>query len=76
MPLRIIQKLGQLFIVTAALGVLTLPATAEPMIYVAAGSANKVLAIDPNTNTVIREFEGIENPHALTITPDGEYVIA
>lgn len=76
MTLRIIQKLGQLFIVTAALGVLTLPATAEPMIYVAAGSANKVLAIDPNTNTVIREFEGIENPHALTITPDGEYVIA
>jgi len=52
------------------------PATAEPVIYVAAGSANKVLAIDPKTNTVIREFGGIENPHALTITPDGEYVIA
>jgi len=51
-------------------------ALAKPVIYVAAGSANKVLAIDPETNTVIKEFTGIDNPHALVATRDGEYVIA
>jgi len=64
----ILSTLAASFIATAAL--------AEPVLYVAAGSANKVLAIDPKTNTVIKEFDGISNPHALVATADGEYVIA
>ncbi|MCW9033519.1 MAG: PQQ-binding-like beta-propeller repeat protein [Alphaproteobacteria bacterium] len=51
-------------------------AIAKPVIYVAAGSANKILAIDPETNKVIQEIDGVENPHALATTPDGEYVIS
>ncbi len=51
-------------------------ALAKPVIYVAAGSANKILAIDPETNKVVQEIEGVENPHALVTTPDGEYVIS
>lgn len=54
----------------------TATAFAEPLIYVAAGSANKVLAIDPVTNSVVKEFNGIDNPHSLVATPDGEYLIA
>jgi len=51
-------------------------AFADPVLYVAAGSANKVLAVDPVANKVIQQFDGIENPHALVTTSDGEYVIA
>lgn len=54
----------------------TVPVMAEPLIYVAAGSANKILVIDTKDNRVIKEFSDIANPHALTATPDGEYVIA
>lgn len=63
-----------LFAITAVFA--SSAALAEPAIYVAAGSANKVLVIDPETNKVIKEFDGIDNPHALVSTPDGEYVIA
>lgn len=59
-----------------AAGFISSAAMAEPIIYVAAGSANKVLGIDPKTNTVVKEFDGIANPHALVATTDGEYVIA
>lgn len=55
---------------------LSVTAMADPLIYVAAGSANKVLVIDAETNKVVKEFGGISNPHALVITPDGEYVIS
>ena len=51
-------------------------AFADPIIYVAAGSANKILAIDPATNKVVQEIDSVENPHALVVTPDGEYVIS
>jgi YVTN family beta-propeller protein len=61
---------------TLVAGFLSSAALAEPIIYVAAGSANKVLAIDPKTNKVVNEFDGIDNPHALVATLDGEYVIA
>jgi len=51
-------------------------AFAEPYIYVAAGSANKVLVIDAENNKVVNEFSDIANPHALVMTPDDEYVIS
>jgi len=60
----------------AATSFLSVAAMAEPYIYVAAGSANKVLVIDSENNQVVNEFDGIPNPHALAITPDGEYVIS
>ena len=65
-----------LFLSAIAVGFISSAALAEQVIYVAAGSANKVLAIDLDTNTVIKEYGGIANPHALVATPDGEYVIA
>jgi len=65
-----------LIIPALAAGFISTAAMAEPVIYVAAGSANKVLVIDPKTNTIVKEFNGISNPHALVATADGEYVIA
>jgi YVTN family beta-propeller protein len=63
-------------IAVAATAFMSISAFAEPFIYVAAGSANKVLVIDSENNQVVNEFDGIRNPHALAITPDGEYVIS
>lgn len=60
----------------ATITFLSVSAFAEPFIYVAAGSANKVLVIDSENNQVVDEFDGIRNPHALTMPPDGEYVIS
>jgi len=59
----------------AVVGLLTSPAIAKPLVYVAAGSSNKIIVIDAATDNVVGEFDGIENPHSIVSTPDGEYVI-
>jgi YVTN family beta-propeller protein len=59
-----------------AVATLSTAATAEPLVYVAAGSANQILVIDPATDKVVGKFEGIENPHSIVSTPDGEYVLS
>ena len=56
--------------------VLSAPAIAKPLVYVAAGSANQILVIDAQTDKVIGKYEGIDNPHSIVSTPDGEYVIS
>jgi hypothetical protein len=59
-----------LFIASATL------AAAAPTVYVALGSGNLVIAIDPVTDHVTASYSGVENPHGLVATPDGEYLIA
>lgn len=51
-------------------------AAAAPLVYVAAGSANEVIVIDAATSTVVKSFPGVQNPHGIVATPDGEYLIA
>jgi len=58
------------------ISVLATPALAKPLVYVAAGSANKIIVIDPATDKVVGSFDGIDNPHSIVSTPDGEYVIS
>lgn len=63
--------------IAGALAVLlSTPATAEPLVYVTDGSANEVLVIDAATDTVVNSLPGIDNPHGLVATPDGEYLVA
>jgi len=64
-----------LFALLIAYG-LPLAASAEPLVYVAAGSANEVVVIDAATNAVVKSFPGIENPHGIVAIPDGEYLVA
>jgi len=49
---------------------------ASPMVYVPLGSANQVIAIDAASSKITATFTGINNPHGLVATPDGEYLIA
>ena len=59
-----------------AVAVISAPALAAPLVYVAAGSANKIIVIDAATDKVVGQFDDIDNPHSIVSTPDGEYVIS
>lgn len=34
------------------------------------------MAVDAATDKIIKRYPGVDNPHGLAATPDGEYVIA
>jgi len=68
--------LRKLMLSAAVMIGISAPVAAEPLVYVAAGSANEVLVIDAATDTVVNSFPGVENPHGIVATPDGEYLVA
>lgn len=49
---------------------------AAPTAYIPLGSANEVIAVDVANGKIIRQYSGVENPHGLVATPDGEYLVA
>lgn len=51
-------------------------AFAAPIAYIPLGSGNAVIAVDVANGTIVKHYAGIENPHDLVATPDGEYLIA
>src|SRR3569832_1087641 len=51
-------------------------AMAAPIAYIPLGSANQVIAVDAENDKIIRSFSGVENPHGLVATPDGDYLDA
>ena len=50
--------------------------SAAPTVYIPLGSANSVIAVDASNDTITQTYTGVENPHGLVVTPDGEYLIA
>ncbi|MBT4626341.1 MAG: YncE family protein, partial [Rhodospirillales bacterium] len=59
-----------------AVTIISAPALAQPLVYVAAGSANKIIVIDAATDEVVGQYDGIDNPHSIVSTPDGEYILS
>ena len=51
-------------------------ALAAPTVYIPLGSGNRVIAVDAATDRITASYPGVENPHGLVATPDGEYMIA
>lgn len=49
---------------------------AAPTAYIPLGSANEVIAVDTASDRIVARFPGVENPHGLVATPDGEYLVA
>jgi len=49
---------------------------ADPTVYIPLGSGNQVIAVDAATDKITASYSGVDNPHGLVITPDGEYLIA
>jgi DNA-binding beta-propeller fold protein YncE len=58
------------------LGVVAGGAVAAPTVYIPLGTANRVIAVDAATARITKSYPGVENPHGLVATPDGEYLIA
>jgi len=70
------MKNKTLFITGLAVAMISTAASAKPLVYVAAGSANQILVIDAATDKVVGNYDGIDNPHSIVSTPDGEYIIS
>ncbi|MDH5444965.1 MAG: YncE family protein [Gammaproteobacteria bacterium] len=49
---------------------------ASPTVYIPLGSGNQVIAVDAATDSITASYPGVDNPHGLVATPDGEYLIA
>lgn len=69
------RKLLTLITGVAALGV-ALAASGAPTVYIPLGSGNQVIAVDGATNRITATYPGVESPHGLVATPDGEYLLA
>ena len=61
---------------TAALFLGAASAMAAPTVYIALGSGNQVIAVDAATSRITKSYPGVDNPHGLVATPDGEYLVA
>lgn len=49
---------------------------AAPTVYIPLGSGNQVIAVDGATDQIVANYSGVENPHGLVATPDGEFLVA
>ena len=45
---------------------------AAQTVYIPLGSGNQVIAVDADTDKITNAYPGVENPHGLGATPDGE----
>ena len=61
---------------TAALFLGAASAMAAPTVYIALGSGNQVIAVDAASGRITKSYPGVDNPHGLVATPDGEYLVA
>lgn len=50
--------------------------SAEPLMYVPSGSANDIVIIDLQSDTIIGHIEGLENAHGLSGSPNSDYLVA
>lgn len=69
------NKLFFISIISASMA-LTNTLQASPTVYIPLGSGNQVIKVDAATDEITASYSGVDNPHGLVATPDGEYVIA
>lgn len=69
------NKLFFISIITASIA-LSNTLQASPTVYIPLGSGNQVIKVDAATDEITATYSGVDNPHGLVATPDGEYVIA
>jgi len=49
---------------------------ANPIVYIPLGSANEIMIVDAATDKEIGKITGFKNVHGLSLTPNGEYLVA
>jgi len=60
---------------TAAMAI-PLASLAGPTVYIPLGSANEILIVDAKTDKVTGSIRGVTNPHGLSLTTNGKYLVA
>lgn len=70
------MKIKLIMISVIAFSITTQTLFAAPTVYIPLGSGNQVIAVDASNDTITASYPGVENPHGLVATPDGEYLIA
>lgn len=63
-------------LVSTALLAGAMAAHAGPTVYIPLGSGNQVIAVDGATDKIVASYPGVENPHGLVATPNGDYLVA
>ena len=53
-----------------------MPLAAAPTVYIPLGSGDQVIAVDAASDRITASYPGVDNPHGLIATPDGEYLVA
>ncbi len=53
-----------------------LTSLASPTVYIPLGTANEILIVDAATDKAIGKITGFKNIHGLSLTPNGEYLVA
>ena len=69
------NKLFFISVISASMALINI-VQASPTVYIPLGSANQVIRVDAATDTITATYTGVDNPHGLVATPDGEYLIA
>jgi len=49
---------------------------ASPTVYIPLGTANEIMIVDAATDKEIGKISGLKNVHGLSLTPNGEYLVA
>lgn len=63
-------------ILSALLALSAMSAMAGPTVFIPLGTGNQVIAVDAATDRIMTSYPGVDNPHGLVATPDGEYLVA
>jgi len=53
-----------------------LASLANPIVYIPLGTANEIMIVDAATDREIGKIRGLKNIHGLSLTPNGEYLVA
>ncbi|GMR05443.1 MAG: hypothetical protein BMS9Abin25_0018 [Gammaproteobacteria bacterium] len=53
-----------------------LASLASPTVYIPLGTANEIMIVDAATDKEIGKIRGFKNIHGLSLTPNGEYLVA
>ena len=69
------NKIKLLFLSISAF-LVPISSLASPTVYIPLGSANEIMIVDAATDKEIGRITGFKNVHGLSLTPNGEYLVA
>lgn len=66
----------KVLLVMTLMTMVSLAATASPLMYVPTGNANDLVIIDLETDKIVGRIDELENAHGLSSSPNSDYLVA